>query len=173
VTRDPLQGLRLALSIEAGQAPLTHAELRSLLPGDVVMLDTLADAQVLLRLGRHCQTVVRRQGDTLVWQGALRPGSPAFSPYPFDRNDPMSEMSTDADLDASLDDLPLTLICQLGSMELTLAQLREMAPGSVLPFTSQAHDEVDLMVNGRRIGRGELVTIGDGLGVRLLGFSGS
>ncbi|KTC11849.1 MULTISPECIES: type III secretion system cytoplasmic ring protein SctQ [Pseudomonas] len=173
VTRDPLQGLRLALSIEAGQAPLTHAELRSLLPGDVVMLDTLADAQVLLRLGRHCQTVVRRQGDTLVWQGALRPGSPAFSPYPFDRNDPMSEMSTDADLDASLDDLPLTLICQLGSMELTLAQLREMAPGSVLPFTSQAHDEVDLMVNGRRIGRGELVIIGDGLGVRLLGFSGS
>ena len=85
----------------------------------------------------------------------------------------MSEMSNDADLDASLDELPLTLICQLGSVELTLAQLREMAPGSVLPFTGQAHDEVDLMVNGRRVGRGELVTIGAGLGVRLLGFSGS
>ncbi|WKW31064.1 hypothetical protein KIH13_20200 [Pseudomonas viridiflava] len=27
------------------------------------------------------------------------------------------------------------------------------------------------MVNGRRIGRGELVRIGDGLGVRLLGFN--
>ncbi|KTB69595.1 type III secretion protein [Pseudomonas viridiflava ICMP 13104] len=171
--RNPLQALRISLSVEAGQAPLTSAELRSLLPGDVVMLDTLADAHVLLRLGRHCQTVAKRQGDTLVWQGALRPGSPQLPPYTRDRNDLMSEMSTDADLDASLDELPLTLVCQLGSVELTLAQLREMAPGSLLPLTSLAHDEVDLMVNGRRIGRGELVTIGDGLGVRLLGFSGS
>ncbi|RMN90927.1 Type III secretion component [Pseudomonas coronafaciens pv. coronafaciens] len=171
--RAPLEGLRLALSVEAGQAPLTCAELRSLLPGDVVMLDTLPDAQVQLRLGHHCQTVARRQRDALVWQGALRPGNSGLPPYTYDRNDLMSELSTDADLDTSLDDLPLTLVCQLGSVELTLAQLREMAPGSLLPLAGLAHDEVDLMVNGRRVGRGELVTIGDGLGVRLLGFSGS
>ena len=46
-----------------------------------------------------------------------------------------------------------------------------MAPGTLLPLASSGQDEVDLMVNGRRIGRGELVRIGDGLGVRLLGFN--
>jgi type III secretion protein Q len=32
-------------------------------------------------------------------------------------------------------------------------------------------DSVDLMVNGRRVGQGQLVKIGDGLGVRLLSFA--
>ena len=83
----------------------------------------------------------------------------------------MNEPTVMPDLDVSLDALPLTLVCQLGSVELTLEQLRAMAPGTLLPLASSGQDEVDLMVHGRRIGRGELVRIGDGLGVRLLGFN--
>jgi type III secretion protein Q len=30
---------------------------------------------------------------------------------------------------------------------------------------------VDLMINGRRVGQGQLVQIGEGLGVRLLSFA--
>lgn len=83
----------------------------------------------------------------------------------------MNEPTATPDLDVSLDALPLKLVCQVGSVELTLEQLREMAPGTLLPLASSTRDEVDLMVNGRRVGRGELVRIGDGLGVRLLGFN--
>ncbi|POY77039.1 YscQ/HrcQ family type III secretion apparatus protein [Pseudomonas amygdali pv. morsprunorum] len=174
VTRpQPLDALVLTLSVEAGQAPSTTAELHSLVPGDVVMLDTLADTQVLLRLGKRYRTVARHQGETLEWLGPLRTVSPHYVSHTFNRNDSMSEMTDGSDLDTSLDELPLTLVCQLGSVELTLAQLREMAPGSLLPLAGSRHDEVDLMVNGRRIGRGELVSIGDGLGVRLLGFTAS
>ncbi|EGH63967.1 type III secretion component [Pseudomonas syringae pv. actinidiae str. M302091] len=173
VKHDPLVAVRLQMSVEAGQAPLNTSELRSLVPGDVVMLDTLPDAQVQLRLGSHCQTVARRQGETLEWLGPLRSVTRHHAAHTFNRNDLMSEITASPDLDTSLDDLPLTLVCQLGTVELTLAQLREMAPGSLLPLATPAHDEVDLMVNGRRIGRGQLVSIGDGLGVRLLGFNGS
>lgn len=74
-------------------------------------------------------------------------------------------------LDSTLNELPLKLVCQVGSVEMSLAQLRELGAGSLVPLTPQLHDGVDLMVNGRRIGQGQLVKIGDGLGVRLLSFA--
>ncbi|WP_122593369.1 type III secretion system cytoplasmic ring protein SctQ [Pseudomonas viridiflava] len=167
-----LQALRLVMSAEAGHAPLRVDELRSLAPGDVVMLDTLPDDQVRLRIGQHLQAHARRSGRSLEWCGPWSGSDPDPSTAThFNRNDAMNEPTVMPDLDVSLDALPLTLVCQLGSVELTLEQLRAMAPGTLLPLASSGQDEVDLMVNGRRIGRGELVRIGDGLGVRLLGFN--
>ncbi|WP_434681729.1 type III secretion system cytoplasmic ring protein SctQ [Pseudomonas sp. D4-18] len=160
---DPLETLRLPLAVQAADAPLTLGELRSLQPGDVVMLDCLPEHQLLLRLGDSLQTRARRAGDKLECLTPLIAVNP-------DRNDVMTQTATASDLDVSLDDLPIKLVCQIGSVELSLAQVREMGPGSLLQLGSTAHDGVDLMVNGRRVGRGELVTIGDGLGVRLLEF---
>ena len=81
------------------------------------------------------------------------------------------EAALDASLDSTLDALPLTLVCQVGSVEMSLAQLRELGAGSVVQLDAQQDDRVDLMVNGRRVGQGQLVKIGDGLGVRLLSFA--
>lgn len=160
---DPLDMLRLPLAVQAADAPLTLSELRSLQPGDVVMLDCLPDQQLLLRLGDSLQTRARRNGDSLECLMPLNAVNP-------DRNPVMTQTATASDLDVSLDDLPIRLVCQIGSVELSLAQLREMGPDSLLQLNAGSQDGVDLMVNGRRVGRGELVTIGDGLGVRLLEF---
>jgi type III secretion protein Q len=164
---DPLASLHLTLAAEIGEAPLSLEELRSLVPGDVVMLDRLPDGQLRLRLGEQLYCPARRTGDTLECLAAL-------TALISDRNDSMTDTLTPTDgardLDTALDELPLRLVCQIGSVEVSLAQLREMGPGSLLQLTSATQDSVDLMVNGRRVGRGELVTIGDGLGVRLLGF---
>lgn len=175
---DPLNALRLRLAVEAAEAPLTLGELHSLEPGDVVMLDSLADEQYVLRLGNRFVFRARRKAGGLECVAPLAAISPdALNSAALNLNRKFSMSDTDArtpaasDQDASLDDLPLTLICQIGSVELSLAELREMGPGSLLQLTSAAQDGVDLMVNGRRIGRGELVTIGDGLGVRLTGFT--
>lgn len=162
---DPLTALRFNLAVESGEAPLTLGELRSLNAGDVVMLDCPPERQLRLRLGEHFYCLARRDHQTLECLAALA----AISP---DRNLVMTDTLTPeaSELDTALDELPLKLVCQLGSVDVTLAQLREMGPGSLLQLTSAAQDGVDLMVNGRRVGRGELVSIGDGLGVRLLGF---
>ena len=80
----------------------------------------------------------------------------------------MTESAVESAVESSLDELPLKLVCQVGTVELSLAQLREMGEGSLLQLTPQMHDGVDLLVNGRRIGQGQLVKMGDGLGVRLL-----
>lgn len=80
-------------------------------------------------------------------------------------------MGQEAD-EAQLDDVPLTVVCQVGSLELPLGQLRELGEGSVLALPDSQADAVQLMVNGRCVGRGELVAIGEGLGVRLTRFAG-
>jgi type III secretion protein Q len=74
-------------------------------------------------------------------------------------------------LEASLNELPLKLVCQVGSVEMTLAQLRELGTGSLLQLTPSMQEGVDLMINGRRVGQGQLVQVGEGLGVRLLSFA--
>lgn len=155
---DPLPDLRQSLAVVAGQQHLSLGELRSLRPGDVLMLEP--GPGLLLELAGRLQARCQYQGEVLRLQEALQ--APLLH---------MENTMTDVDAAAALDDLPLKLVCQVGSLELTLAQLRELGAGSVLQLNTPGVDNVDLMVNGRRVGQGQLVKIGDGLGVRLLSFA--
>jgi type III secretion protein Q len=168
VDRHPVSALRLRLSVENGEALLSLGELRSLRAGDVLMLDGCPDDdpdhQVRLVLpGRlHARATSSGEGICL-----LEP--PIAIHFAKDIN--MTESAIGPDLDSTLDELPMKLVCQVGSVELSLAQLRELGEGSLLPLSAPTRDGVDLMVNGRRIGQGQLVKIGDALGVRLLSFT--
>jgi type III secretion protein Q len=164
----PLPALNLPFSVESGEAQLSVAELRSLNPGDVVMLDHWPDRHARLVLqGRRLHARAELDGNTLT----LLEQPIALN---FLKEHPMTgsaESAAPPSQDSPLDDLPLKLVCQVGSVELSLAQLRELGTGSLVQLTPQLHDGVDLMVNGRRVGQGQLVKIGDGLGVRLLSFA--
>lgn len=159
-----LRVLRLPLTVHAGEAELSVAELHSLNPGDVVMLDHWPDGHAQLVMKGRLQARAQLNGYTLT----LLEQPMALT---FLKEHSMTETAASQNIDATLDELPLTLVCQVGSVELSLAQLRELGAGSLLQLTPQLHDGVDLMVNGRRVGQGQLVKIGDGLGVRLLSFA--
>lgn len=156
--------LHLPLAVERGEAWLNISELRSLNPGDVVMLEQWPDGQVRLVLEAHLQARAERDGNTL----KLLEQPIAMNLM---KEHPMTATADGQGRDSTLDELPLKLVCQVGSVEMSLAQLRELGAGSLVQLTPQLHDGVDLMVNGRRIGQGQLVKIGDGLGVRLLSFA--
>lgn len=160
----PLGVLRLSLNVENGEALLSLGELRSLRAGDVLMLDDRPDDQVRLVLPGRLQARA-----TLSDEG-IRLLEPPIATH-FAKDVDMTESPIGPELDSTLDELPMKLVCQVGSVELSLAQLRELGEGSLLPLSAPARDGVDLMVNGRRIGQGQLVKIGDGLGVRLLSFT--
>jgi type III secretion protein Q len=158
--RHALDGLAFVLKAQAGEADLSVAELRSLRPGDVVMLDDWPAGQIRLTLDDrlHARAELAGHTATLLEQPMVLISS---------KEPCMTESAVTSDLDSSLDELMLKLVCQVGSVELSIAQLRELGVGSVLHLTPQLQEGVDLMVNGRRIGQGQLVKIGDGLGVRL------
>lgn len=70
------------------------------------------------------------------------------------------------------DDLPVMLCFDLGHLELTLAALRALGPGSVLALPAPSDAPVRVTVGGRVVGTGELVEIEGQLGVRLLRIFG-
>jgi type III secretion protein Q len=95
--------------------------------------------------------------------------------YPWEQNmgNP-TEISDPTGLqDSDLDDLPVRLVFELGRVELSLGELQRLAPGALVPLARPLDEPVDIIANGRRLGRGALVQIGDGLGVRIVGLAGN
>ncbi len=66
-------------------------------------------------------------------------------------------------------DVPVTVTIEVGRANLPLAELVNMAPGSLLELEREAHEPADVLVNGKVVARGEIVTIDDRYGVRITG----
>ena len=64
-------------------------------------------------------------------------------------------------------DVPVQVTVQIGRARLTLAELVKLAPGSLVHLDREAHEPADILVNGRVVARGEVVTIGRAYGVRI------
>ncbi len=73
--------------------------------------------------------------------------------------------------DPDLDDLPVRLVFEAGRVEFSLGELQRLAPGALVPLGRPVDEPIDIMANGRRLGRGTLVQIGDGLGVRIVSLA--
>ena len=73
--------------------------------------------------------------------------------------------------DPDLDDLPVRLVFEVGRVELSLGELQRLAPGALVPLGRPLDEPLDIMANGRRLGRGTLVQIGESLGVRIVSLA--
>lgn len=69
---------------------------------------------------------------------------------------------------ATLEELPLSIIVEVGRIEMSVQKIMELQPGNVLELGIKPENGVDLIVNGRRIAKGELLLIGETIGVRIL-----
>ena len=72
---------------------------------------------------------------------------------------------------AALADVPIGIEIELGRRIMTIAQLLDLGPGSVIRMARSAGDNIDIWVGGTLIGYGEIVIIEDTVGVRLTDFS--
>ena len=64
--------------------------------------------------------------------------------------------------------IPISLKVEVGQVRMTLAKLMELQAGATLDLNVDPEEGVDLVVNGKCIGRGELLRLGETLGVRIL-----
>lgn len=80
-------------------------------------------------------------------------------------------MSTSAQLSpANLDlvmDIPVKLSVELGSCQLSMREVLQLAPGAVVQLDKMANAPVAVYVNQRLIARGEVVVIEDRLGIKV------
>ncbi len=66
------------------------------------------------------------------------------------------------------DDIPLNIVVEMARIRLPLKTLMNLQPGNLLELNINPAKNVDLVVNGTRIATGELLQIGESLGVRIL-----
>ncbi len=64
-------------------------------------------------------------------------------------------------------DVPLEVSVELGRTRMTVQDLLQLAPGSVVELDKVAGEALDILVNGRLVARGEAVVVNDKFGVRI------
>jgi flagellar motor switch protein FliN/FliY len=64
-------------------------------------------------------------------------------------------------------DVPVNITVLIGTTRMSLGDLVALGPGSLIPLDREAHEPADILVNGRVIARGEVVTIDNTYGVRI------
>lgn len=65
-------------------------------------------------------------------------------------------------------DIPFNLIVEAGRVQVSVKTLMELKPGNLLQLNVHPESGVDLVINGSKVGKGELLQIGETLGVRIL-----
>lgn len=158
------------------QFPTTLAmrEWRALRPGDVIVAG---------HRGQPPTCVARASGRD--WPLAPAPGGWAVQGQPvpsptFNEDVPMSETEPDGGVPPEATppapdparSLPVQVGFELGRTEMSIGELADLQPGYVFPLAAALEgSNVTIRANGRVAGRGELVAVGDTLGVRLLSWS--
>lgn len=170
VTRAPTLAatLRTQLEIRLLLTGFPLAELRPCAAGDVLVIGARERAWSALQLAR---------GDAR-WLAAWSRGQlrvlGALAPLPHLEDATMANDATPeaagvaAPATAALDALSVDLTLVVGQLSLSLGELAALAPGYVFELPNQLeHAQVLIQSGGRTIGRGELVAVGDTLGVQL------
>jgi len=73
-----------------------------------------------------------------------------------------------ADTPISIEAVPLHVVVEAGRIKMSLQQLLDLSPGNLLELGVSPDSGVNLVVEGKVVGRGELIKVGDSLGVRIL-----
>lgn len=160
----------LAGRIEVGQTELSLNELASIDPADVIVVgDHQWDRQVAevrigdwfcygAEVGEQVLTVVYRREVRRVSEketGNARGGSG-------DR-----EALTETPL-TDVDDMPVTVTFDLGEVDVPIGELYRIDEGYTFDLHRPLDGAVTMRVNGRIVGRGELVDVEGSLGVRVI-----
>jgi len=174
-----VDGIKFAHSVvfaaRVAVSSVSRNGLNGLAVGDALLFDRVApDGGVVLCLGEHL-TTVGQLNDT----GEVTVGAPfsANNPYllgefQMSNNEFEAESQVAALDETSIGNLPVRLIFELGRREMSIDELRNIGVGGSIPLDKPASSVVDILANGRRVGAGEMVLIGDQLGVKITRLNG-
>src|ERR1700674_5859499 len=64
-------------------------------------------------------------------------------------------------------DVAVTLALEVGRARMPVRELLQLAPGAIVELDRLAREPLDVLVNGVRIARGEVVVVNEKFGIRL------
>jgi type III secretion protein Q len=161
------------LSFRLGATSLKLEELRQIAPGDIVRIDVWRTAGKALLAsaslpGSARRTIAAHIVDTKIIVDRFEEDSMSTTKT----GDALADR---AHPDAMLDDLEaleITLTFELGSHGVTLGELRSLRAGHAIELAQPLQrSTIRIMANGRPVGSGYLIALGDKLGIRISEFA--
>lgn len=161
-----LRHLTTVVCLRRGYAMLTAAEIASLSSGDAIVIDPAMASTAVAVTGECYLAACTRTLEGFVLTESLlkRPTSP------------MRHFMVNEQIDAefhgdpqplSIADIPIKLVFEAGRVELPLGRLEALGEGHVFPLDRPLDETVDIVAQGRIIGRGEIVTLDGFAAVRI------
>lgn len=80
------------------------------------------------------------------------------------------EQEVDGEQEINLDlimDFPLQVSVRLGKVERALREFMLVGPGTIIELDRFVNDPVDIFINGKLIGKGEVIVIEESFGVKI------
>ncbi|WP_028336670.1 MULTISPECIES: type III secretion system cytoplasmic ring protein SctQ [Bradyrhizobium] len=151
---------------EIGSLRVTIGLVRQARRGDALLPDEipLARGRVILTADR-LWAPAEIAGDRLVLRGPFRLQTHPLKSGHMTTQTEAQQLPSEADIDA----LEVTLVFECGRWPMPLGTLRSINEGHVFELGRPLDGPVDILANGQRIGRGDIVRIGEELAVRLRG----
>ncbi len=69
---------------------------------------------------------------------------------------------------AQVHDVPLRIAIEVGRLRLRVRDLIKLGPGSVIELRKPAGEPFDICINGVQVARGEVITVEQSSGVRII-----
>src|SRR5215471_4956171 len=69
---------------------------------------------------------------------------------------------------APIFDIPLHISIEVGRLRLRVRELIKLSPGSVIELKKPAGEPFDICINGAQVARGEVITVEQSSGVRII-----
>lgn len=171
--RDLLDSVAFGFSI----APLSQRDWRTLRPGDVIVVGRSNRPPQFHATAAHTRWPLSPTAAGWRVEGAGQP-APQDPVFPIQDRTRMTENETPAPegVDAAPEDparnLPVRVAFEIGRVELSVGEIADLQPGYVFALPSLLEGaNVTILANGHAAGRGEVVAVGDTLGVRLLSWA--
>jgi len=70
-------------------------------------------------------------------------------------------------------DIPVEITVELGETEMSLREVMQLAPGSVVELNRKADEPVNLYVNRKLVAQGEVVLVEDNIGIKITHVTGA
>lgn len=183
--RNPL--LELTLSLDVGSVSLPLDRIEKLENGDFVLLDSghfdedLKKGSAILKLDNRAlfhvrikedkiklldyalyeeEGIMQEEQDELFLEGA----PPLEEPLDEFKGEKLAEVK---EATTSIKQTPMNLVIEVSKVSMTLEKLLQLQPGNVLELPVSPEKGVNLTLNGKVIGRGELLYLGEALGVKI------
>jgi type III secretion system YscQ/HrcQ family protein len=159
----------LQVNFEIGYSSMTKEELGGLEISDIILIDE--------RLSPARSHIIVSIGGLLILEGNIDSsgkivlGNKAIQRFGEDMKQEENKHGYSAE--SLIGDIPVKLTFNVGETQITFDKLTDIQPGYIFEMNTGLEKPVEIKANGKSVGMGELVEIGDRLGVRVLEFESS